>query len=70
MLLEIDTNVYVNPDQVQVVRPATRFESLDRDCPCVAIIMQNDVRYYIKGYVPDIMRKLKPDSNEKGWQAR
>lgn len=73
MLLEIDTNVYVNPDQVEIIRPATPFEKLDRveKCTpeCTAIIFQTD-RFYVKGYPNEIMRKLYPDKNEKELKAR
>jgi hypothetical protein len=65
-LVEVDVNVYVNPDQVQLVRPATPSEAKDRQLPLAVIILQNDQRYYVKGYVPEIAHRI---NKEKAIEA-
>lgn len=69
-LVEIAPYTYMSPEQIQIIRPATDFERLGRDCDpsCTTIILQNDLRLYIKGYPNEIMLKLYPDPNVKSWR--
>lgn len=71
-LVEITPYVYVAPEQIQLIRPATDFERLGRDCDpaCTTIFFQNDLRLYIKGYPNEIMSKLYPDPTGKNWEKR
>ena len=49
---------YVNVDQIQIVREATRHEQEGRGGAHTAIILQNDVKFFVSGYITTVMEKL------------
>jgi hypothetical protein len=64
MIVEMHPNEYVNTDQIEIIRKATPTETAGRRWakgrhqPITTIILQNDVRYYVKGYPSEIVKKI------------
>ena len=57
MFVEID-NLFVNPEQVQIIRQAAPFEASGRQGPVTVLILEEGTRYFVHGYYKDIKEKL------------
>jgi hypothetical protein len=72
VFVEVAPGVYINPDQVTLVRATTPTEmhlkprwEKGRRQPFVTILLQNDQRYYVRGYTSTVAKKLSTGKEEK-----
>lgn len=62
--IQVDADVYVNQDQVQIIRQATPSEMMGRTYPVTVIVMQNDVRFYVHNAPSEVAKKIKIEEVE------
>jgi hypothetical protein len=58
-LINVGADVYINPETVKLVRPATPSEMDGKHGPLTKIIMFDNLQVYVEGSVIDTVAKLK-----------